>query len=220
MKILTYATDINNYNLKSLQNKLPIYLIPNTLPWTNDFYAKVLGVSETIKDLSDEEVIIFCDAYDVLPVNSCNIFSLENAINQHFDLNKITFNAEINCYPDSSLVTKYPIYNSKWRYLNSGIYCGRVSLLKKLFNKVLHKIRGSDDQLQFSIAFIETPDLIALDYECKIFQTLFNGQIGGDMNMNDFVVEDSFIINKYFKTKPLLFHGNGKINMSKLIPFI
>lgn len=216
MKIATYATDYNNSNLKLLQDKLPIILIDNYIPWTGDFYAKTYGFSRFIQDLPDEEIVVFSDAYDVLPLNNCNLASLEDAINKYFDLHKITFNAETNCYPDYSLASKYPNSESKWRYLNAGLYCGRAKYLKKLLDQVLPRIVGSDDQLQFSIAFIEMPHLVTLDYKCNVFQTLYDGHVGGNINMDDFIFQGKQIVNKHFNTTPLLFHGNGKINMRNL----
>jgi|LakMenE18May11ns_1017448.scaffolds.fasta_scaffold9952861_3 hypothetical protein len=220
MRILTYATDYNHDNIKLLKTKLQIECIPNYISWTNDFYAKAYAINKYIQNIDNDEYVIICDGYDVLPLNGCSSYLLHDALHSYFDMNKITFNAETNCYPDSILSDYYPNKTTKWKYLNAGIYGGMIKLIKIMLNQTLPNIKGSMDQREYTKLFLSNPDLITLDYECKIFQTLYNGKIGGDINLQDFIIENNKIKNKYFNTYPLLFHGNGKINMSTLTPFL
>jgi len=219
MKILTYATNLNHTNIKLLQNKIGVELLPNYIPWDMNFYAKAYSINSYIDRYEDDELILCCDCYDVLPVNGCTKEFLNDAIVANFDLNKVTFNAEINCYPKGDLSRYYPTHASKWKYLNAGIFVGKKQNIKIMYDLVLDKIKNSMDQLQFSLLFLNS-DKINLDYECKVFQTLYNGRVSGPMNMDDFIIDNKTITNKYFNTKPLLFHGNGHTDMTPLKPFI
>lgn len=219
LKILTYVTNAAHPNLRHLQQKLPIEFVPNLIAWTGSFYAKAYGVNEFIKSLPDDDIIVLLDGYDVLPFNGCTLETLRNAVETNFDLDKVTFNAETNCFPLSELAQKYPAAPGKWRYLNAGLYAGKVSAVKRMYTAVLGDIvRVGDDQHALSLLFLSRPDLLALDYECRVFQSLYNGSVGAGVNMPDFVIAGTTIRNKQFDTTPLLFHGNGLIDMASLMP--
>lgn len=223
MRIITYATDSSHSNIQLLKKALDIELIPNYIPWTNTFYSRSYGVYKYLEEnTSLDDLVLFCDAYDVLPINGCDKEILSKKILSIFDINKITFNAETNCYPDGCLADKYPDNDSKWKFLNAGIYFGISNNIRNMYQMTLEKIKYTDDQLEFSKLFLENANLIDLDYNCQIFQTLYDGRVGGDINEEDFIFDTSkkTIKNKHFDTQPLLFHGNGKINMSKLHPYL
>lgn len=221
MKIITYATDYNHSNIKLLTKKLQIELVPNCVSWDSHFYAKAYCIYQFIKQYDEDELILSIDGYDVLPLNGCNLELLEEQIIKYFDINKVTFNAETNCYPDHSLAKLYPVSNSKWKYLNAGMFVGKNKNVQRMYESVLDNIKKSMDQLQFSLLYINS-DLINLDHQCCVFQTLYDGKIGGNFNTEDFILDvtKKEIINKHFNSKPLLFHGNGKVNMSKLSPYL
>jgi lysyl hydroxylase/galactosyltransferase/glucosyltransferase len=219
MKVLIYSTDLNHGNIRHLTSSLGAEILPIILPWTMDFYPKSYSVTQYISEMDPENLILVCDAYDVLCLNNCSLDKLEEKIRFDFDLDKITFNAETNCFPDWRLAKDYPVVDSKWKYLNGGIYVGKVKNIMFMMDQVLPKIKGSDEQLEFSKFFISNQHLLALDYECKIFQTLYNGSVGGDIDMSDFLIQDNLVYNKHFNTLPLLFHGNGKVNMTNLVQY-
>jgi hypothetical protein len=215
MKVLIYATDLNHGNIEHLTSSLGADILPILLPWTMDFYPKSYSVYNYIKSLNSKEQILVCDAYDVIALNKCTNKLLEENILNFFNNNKVTFNAETNCYPDSSLAQRYPDTDSKWKYLNAGIYTGRVENVLQMLDLVLNKMVNSMDQLEFSKLFLDSK-LINLDYECKVFQTTYSGSVGGYVDINDFIIKNGKIYNKQYDTMPLLFHGNGKTNMSYL----
>lgn len=202
-KILTYTTNQLNNNLTKLKNRLDIEILPNLLEWTSDYYAKSYSVFERLKNFNKDTIVLVCDAYDVLPVNSVNNQILYESIVNNFDLDKITFNSEKNCYPDGWLVSDYPHTDSDWKYLNAGIYVGKSSNILKLLEEALPKMIGSMDQRVFSHLFVSNLHNIDLDYECKIFQSLYM------LSDDDLIINGDTIINSKTKTKPLLIHGNG-----------
>jgi hypothetical protein len=227
MRIITYATHKDNFNLQFLKEKLNIELLEELLPWRDmwqgkyyyDFYARAYSTHQFVSSLDPEELVVMMDAYDVLPLNNCNPESLENKIKSCFDINKVTFCAESNCFPEASLAEKYPDQSYVWKYLNAGIFAGKAKAINLMLSITLPKISGSMDQLEFSNLFLES-DLINLDYECNIFQSLFTDNSTRNIHWDHYEVKEKTIKNKIHNTYPLLFHGNGGIDMSELVQFI
>jgi hypothetical protein len=207
-KIFTYATDIRNDNFKKLSKNLDINILPILCNWSWDFYPKSFSVYETIKNLEEDCFILVCDAYDVLPLKDINNEDLYHKLTGNLDLNKITFNAEKNCYPDTSIINKYPQCNTPWKFLNAGVYFGKVGKIKNMLEIILPRIKNSDDQKQFSHCYVNREFDIALDTECKVFQTMYM------LNPLDLSYKNNKITNNITKTEPILFHGNGNSDLS------
>jgi len=218
MKVVTYATNRSHPYLAHLANKLNVELLQEYMTWRRDFYPRAFSMREFVSSVNPEELVISVDAYDVFALNGCNKIKLESKIRECFDLNKITFCAETNCYPDDSLASKYPIIDSDWKYLNAGIYVGKAKLIKHMLNLTLDKMIGNMDQLQFSYLFLES-NLINIDSKCQVFQSLFR-QGYEEICWEDYEVKNNRITNKIFDTSPMLFHGNGLVKMHSLIPYI
>ena len=208
MRIFAYATH-STHRLEKLNELLDVEILPILGQWTGDFYQKANSFNSVIQDLPDDEIVALVDAFDVLPANGCTKQKLEDALLKNFSMDKVVFNAEKNCYPDGRLADRYPHTNSSWRYLNAGILAGKVSVLKHLYSEVLDKIPGTMDQLQFSIAFLDGAP-IELDYDCKVFQTLFMESDG------DLTYSKDGVKNNITNTYPLLIHGNGLSSMDKV----
>jgi hypothetical protein len=206
--ILTYSTESHNENLNLLTNNLNVFMLPILTDWTWDFYPKSLSVQTTLKTLNDDDVVLVCDAHDVLPLSGLSNDILFDKIKDNFNLDKITFNAEKNCYPDINLIPQYPNVNSEWKYLNAGIYVGKVKNVLTMLENSLPKIKNNMDQNIFSILYVNSEFNIDIDYECKVFQTMF------ELNPEDLTIIDGKIYNNKTKTNPVLFHGNGKSNLN------
>ena len=161
MRVITYATHHHPY-LDHIQSNIEAELLPQELPWTFDFFPKAYSVHEYVSNLDGNELVLVTDAYDVLALNNCNKNILEERIRNTFDLNKITFNAEVNCYPNAALAELYPDNESPWKYLNAGLYAGKAHLIKQMLEILMPEIKNTMDQLQFSKFFINS-NLINLD---------------------------------------------------------
>jgi len=183
-------------------------MLPILTNWSWDFYPKSLSVQTTLKTLNDDDVVLVCDAHDVLPLSGLSNDILFNKIKDNFNLDNITFNAEKNCYPDKNLIPRYPNVNSEWKYLNAGIYVGKVKNILTMLETSLPKIKNNMDQNSFSILYVNSEFNIDIDYECKVFQTMFK------LNPEDLTIIDGKIYNNKTKTNPVLFHGNGKSNLN------
>lgn len=220
MRVITYATHHSHPYLEHIQLKIEAELLPERYPWTFDFFPKAYSVHEYVSNLDGDELVLVTDAYDVLALNNCNKNILEERIRNTFDLNKITFNAEVNCYPNGGLAQFYPDNLSPWKYLNAGLYVGKAHLIKEMLEILMPDIMGTMDQFQFSKFFLKSGK-VNLDYKCEIFQSLFRIKGKTDINWQDFDfdLENKSIKNKMFNTYPLLFHGNGAIKMYKLLKY-
>lgn len=213
--IVGLATDPHHRNAKILQEKIGLSLLPFNMPFDWGGYCGTYVLSEYIQKLSDNDIVLITDVYDVLPLNGCNPFLLEKKIKEKFNLDKLIFGAETNCYPDGHLSSSYPQHNSPWKFLNGGGYFGTVKVLKYVIPKVLPLIKGSINQRIFTQFFLQNPEYITLDYTCEIFQTLFN------VSLDNFIfLNNSIIVNKNFNTTPLLFHGNGKTNIEIFYQYV
>ena len=229
MKVVTYANNYHNQFYCILRDRLgvePLEVIDNNFR----FYHKILSVDRYIQNLHDNEIIVFLDAFYVLPVNGVNKQRLEYAINKCFDLNKVTFNAEVSCFPDDSLSSYFQHIPSKWKYLNSGIYVGKVINLKLILSSIINQYINNkntnefehlNDQLLFMTTYIKKKELITIDWNCEIFQTLFSGDLYSEPHKDIIIDANTKIIkNQNTNTYPLLVHGNGKVILDKILSII
>lgn len=90
---------------------------------------KLIAMKAKIESLPDDDVCCFIDAYDVI-VNT-NETRLLEAFN-HYGA-EILFGAETQLDPPIVPRSEYPESMSPFRFLNSGVYIGRVAALKRMF---------------------------------------------------------------------------------------
>ena len=251
MRIITYASHYSvqsdNYNkyieraFNALKDKLDIEPL-DSLGGNFQLYHKIIAVNNYIKNLDDNEFIVFVDAFDVLPVNGVNRDRLEYAIQKTYNMNKITFNSEINCSPQSDLAKYFQDIPGEWKYLNSGMYAGRVKLLKPFFDNIityidklpkdvetLYDVFGDqeqqynkfNDQLICIQQYIKNNSSIDLDYNCNVFQTLYSGHFFSHpyhkLHIN---YENKTIQNTVTGSYPLLVHGNGKTILDRILDIV
>jgi len=152
---------------------------------------KLLFLKREIFMRNDNEIVLISDVSDVILMTTA-----EEILKRYKEMNvSILFSAELVCWPNVSLSNKFPKTDSKYKYLNSGGFIGKVKYLKEMFiNNIDNDIY--DDQLYFQHCFLNNKNIF-LDYECKIFQTF-----------------DSTILNNNIDS--CHFHGNGCSNGKKM----
>jgi hypothetical protein len=165
---------------------------------------KINLVRNHIDSLHDDDVVLFMDGYDVI-IND----TLPTILERYEDMDAdIIFAAEKNCWPDAAMASEFPL-STLYRYLNSGVYMGRVGALKEFLNEAVPN--DSDDQLWMQKRFLssdwQATGSANLDYEGYIFQCdddieVVNGQLSNGMCC------------------PCIYHGNGgddaKVRFKKL----
>ena len=154
---------------------------------------KINLVRSHVQSLPDDDLVLFCDAYDVIIADN-----LETIVERFlgFDCD-ILFAAERDCWPDRGLEKKFKETGTPYRYLNSGLYMGKVEALKKFFHRDLDD--AEDDQLWSQLAFLSGPheQNVLLDTEAYVFQC-------SDLFCR---VLDGRLINEI--CSPCIYHGNG-----------
>lgn len=155
---------------------------------------KINLTKEYIKNLPDNDVVLFTDGYDVFYADN-----LDTIIERYEQMDaEVIFSAEAVCWPDPNLADEFPEAPTKYAFINSGTYIGKVGELKKILNN--YEIADDDDdQLYIHKCFLTGLFKIKLDYEGYIFQTheLETTRLGNQLN------------NPITQCCPCIYHGNG-----------
>ena len=158
---------------------------------------KINLMKDYVEHLHDDDIVLFTDGYDTFYADD-----LETITERFLEFDKeIVFSGELYCYPHAQLANEFPNAITRFKYINSGTYIGRVKELKKLYNheKIEH---WDDDQLYVHKCFLYGDFDIAIDYECYIFQTHFEGTIKLGDQLN----------NPETRCCSCIYHGNGGEN--------
>ena len=152
---------------------------------------KINLVREHLRSLSDSDTVLFMDAYDVMFVDTINtIFERF----EDFDCD-ILFAAEKSCWPEPTIAPQFPMTPSPYKYLNSGVYIGKVARLNHFFSEAVEN--EQDDQLWMQKRFLGSNGLnVKLDYEGYIFQCDDEVSFDGQQISNGMCC-------------PCIYHGNG-----------
>ena len=163
------------------------------------------------------DYLISSDSYDVVfGVSPQEV--VDRFTSGHFDTDAICCNAERGLFPRGDL---QPFFDradhggSPWKYLNSGLYIGKPSvilqMLELMFLDEIHddyqRPDGSychvNDQAIYQTAWVLQEGRINLDYNCELFQC------GSACTIDEFDLSGSHVRNIVTGTEPLVFHFNG-----------
>ena len=142
-------------------------------------------------NLPDHDVVLFTDAFDVFYINT-----IPEIVSRYLGMrSEIVFAAEMHKWPDSSL--RFPPTVTKYRYLNSGCFIGRVGEIRKMLDRDIPD--SADDQLFLQRQFLTGQFNAKLDEEQYIFMT------------HDLKVEarGEKLYNPETKCYGSVYHGNG-----------
>jgi len=169
-----------------------------------------------------DDVVLLFDAFDVIFQGST-----DELLDMYLKLEartgkQIFYNADIYC--SSSRKDEFPKCITPWCYLNSGIYMGRSSALRVLFEDELpaeiKEKDGRPKRLQnVHIDFLlEHPDIAMLDYHCELSQVVLSIpeiNLGLDSapelppETTQLVLKDGRLHNSFTNTTPLMLHFPG-----------
>ena len=165
--------------------------------WDTDFPGgckKLIDLRDWIcnNDLPDNDVILFTDAFDVFFQAR-----LDYITRRYLSMHKeVVFSAEDRLWPDDRLL--FPPHYSKYKYLNSGAFMGRVGTLRYMLSDYMEE--DHDDQLYMQNTFLEGVFNIGLDYEGYIFQSWDDA----------LEVQNQKVVNPIYGGTPCVVHGNGE----------
>jgi hypothetical protein len=172
-KILTVATHKKGMYNDLINNKYNnIITLGMGMKWTG-FNMKYELVYDYIKDLDDNNIIIFLDGYDSLINNNPNI-SIDIFKKNNY---KILFSREVKNNNFVSILNKRVFtgsYFNNLNVINSGLYMGYVKYLKKLLPHLLN-CNCNDDQVNINNIYNTNKyfnSIISIDYNNIIFHNL------------------------------------------------
>jgi len=176
----------------------------------NGFIDKLKTTKKYLESI-DSELVCVLDSRDTL-IAATEDLIYDTFINT-FSKDTVIFNGETNCYPDSSLAELHPMQDKKYKYLNAGACMGNRELLITLYENAIELYNDNgrgDDQLQLQTILISNKfgDNFTIDYDCNIFQCIWDENYGRNNNF-DLVYTKDCIYNRLTKTIPLIFHYPG-----------
>ena len=143
------------------------------------------------KEVPDHDVILFADAHDVVITQG-----LEDILGRYLGYKReLVFGAEQFLWPDKTL--EFPPSHTKYRYLNSGTWIGRVGEFKRMCAGGIKD--HEDDQLFLQRAYLSGRYNACLDVEGYLFQT----------HEPSVIIKNGAIFNPITRCYTCLYHGNG-----------
>jgi len=169
---------------------------------------KIQEMQKAIKEIPDDDIICFVDAFDVL-INGFEKEIIEKF--KEFDSN-LLFSAELNCYPGIFLSKMNRLYrflnsNIQYRYLNSGGYIGyKFAIAEALSWNTENDYNGSDQGyfMDYFLNHYKIHKKIKLDHYCRIFQTM------AYVNWNELSFFNGKMQNDIMNSTPCFVHFSGK----------
>ena len=163
---------------------------------------KVNILKNYINNLPDHDVILFADGYDTFTTKE-----IEEIERRYLEFQcKVLFGAEEWCWPDKNLSDQFPHSETPYRYLNSGLFIGRVDELKKILEEPI--LDNEDDQLYYQRRFLSGEFDIKLDYEGYIFQC-YDPLVCNDKSGSTSSNSIDAMYNPITKCFGCMYHGNG-----------
>ena len=154
---------------------------------------KINLVKEYLKDLPEEDIVLFVDGYDTFlsaPV--------ETIVDRYIEQNaEVVFAAEKDCWPDDSIRENFDL-SQPYPFLNSGCYIGTVKALKAIMEQPIQD--HEDDQLYIQNHYNTVNYNVVLDYGQYLFMT---------MDENNLRIRNADTFNEKTRTYGCVVHGNG-----------
>ena len=182
----------------------------------NGYVDKIITMMNLLKDIPDDDIVCFIDAYDVLSFSGqAEILSKFKEYNC-----KLVLSGELTCYPDKyqgryneiyAIKTDY-IPPSNFKYVNSGGYIGyKKAIMELLLWKPLEEIHiiceKGGDQNYFSEYYLEygldNDKGLKIDVGQQLFQSMNKTEFG------DFEFINGRLHNKILNNFPCFAHFNG-----------
>lgn len=142
-------------------------------PWRDSMTTlggmpKIQLVNEYLATVNEQDIVLFMDGYDTFLADSPQTI-LERFIQMDAD---IVFGAESECWPLPENASLWPDTGTPYRYLNSGLYIGKVKALHDFISQSQDGSSNNDDQLYCQNRYLnnKTPWKVKLDTEAYIFQ--------------------------------------------------
>ena len=156
------------------------------------------GVLKTVMFLDGFDTLVAASALDIM-----RVFRGFGA--------PLVFSAE-RCPPAGDRAARYPPAPTPYRFLNSGTFIGEASYILQGLAEwdVLRWPVAGQDQLLLTDAYLADTSVLTVDHECRLFQCMYWAE--GDVDF-----DDNGIRNRITGARPLVVHGNGGSDLSKVV---
>ena len=164
--LITVATE-DNENLERFRKSCSFYNVPYIILGMGDQWnsgsaqdgvllepggaQKIIYLRDELKSWPELEdhIVMFTDSYDVV------LCASPKEILQKFRSfqSEIVFSTEKTCWPDESLIEKYPNTDSDYRFLNSGGFIGYANRILEIIDTDINI--EDDDQLYYTKFFLD-----------------------------------------------------------------
>lgn len=163
--------------------------------------GKVFWQRDALARLDPAEQVLLTDGWDIV------FQGTREEVEEKFPLSdEIVISGEKNCWPDWALQSQYPMGPTPWMFVNSGGIAGTAGvLLAEMERALTHEDLVEDDQRMWTWLFL-TGNRIRIDYECRLFQTMFLNIVGSDLWVR---AQDKRLSNGRTGTTPNFLHWNG-----------
>ena len=124
---------------------------------------------------------------------------------------RFLMSGETNCWPPFGPSPEdYPSAPTRYRYVNSGGYIGRIDYLIQVMTEfdVAGMPDYQSDQHLWADVYVSGKTEMKLDHYCQIFQCLWDAD--GDLTYGE------KIYNHLTGSHPGIFHGNGRTDMTRV----
>ena len=187
--------------------KDPVILTdPECTSWNNPrrWGRKLILTKQYLDTLPDSQIVMFCDAFDTLIIDSP-----KNILKKYQDFNhKFVVSAERNLWPTDTPImrTYFPEQTTPYRFLNNGCWIGEAGYVRKVFDQmhVKYLAEWESDQEVMQSWYIIRPDAIRLDVEARLFLNTFGTDIDKDIDYLSGLVYD-----RASGAYPSVLHFNG-----------
>ena len=204
----------------AIAHNVSISLLGWNIPWKG-LSQKLEAVYRLATSLPPHDVVLFTDAYDIMFADS-----EKSILNNFVKMNAtIMFSAECGCWPHimenrEVCFTGYPRSPTKSRYLNSGAWIGYAGDAAKMLHAIIQEAGNSfenaNDQKLAADMYIEERFGIKLDFFNRIFQAMhytLDDPLPYCYPRKELeITQQGKWRNKATKSKPAVFHFNGRQN--------
>lgn len=166
------------------------------------FLSKIHQTAKYLRSLEGYTHFLYTDAWDTFAL------APEKELYTKMPETGLLFSAERACYPFQELAPMYPENPSPFKYVNGGGWCGEIKAFLAIYDKTPPSTE-LNDQVWLTNMFLHNQDIIKLDYDCDIFQTL------AFCPDTDFTYSDRCLNNITGKL-PIFVHGNGHTSIAHL----
>jgi hypothetical protein len=170
-------------------------------------------ISDYLKVINPNELIIIIDAYDVIVLRPLD--HIEEYYNNILKMTnkKIIISEDKNMNKFIDTIAKIYFGTCKDTRICAGSYLGKAKYILGIFNKLIFE-GDDDDQVLLTSYFNKYPEDVYIDTD-NIFFLTRNKKLGDILEDKNIKVVDNKL--KYMNSRPFFIHGNDNTYMHNLI---